>query len=95
MMAMRMAYLALIIIGQVLCMDEADEIYQLVNEGFSPQDHDLLMDILSSDVNLNDQFHEDGSVEPSGPMDLQDQIDHDQLNALDTDINEIGMEYKD
>ena len=93
-MAMRMACLALIIIGQVLCMDEADEIYQLVNEGFSPQDHDLLMNILSSDTNLNDQINEDGSVEPVGPMDLQNQIDHHQLNALDADIDEIGMEYK-
>ena len=84
---MRMAYLALILIPGAACMDEADEIYQLVNEEFESQDHDLLMDILSSDTHIN----EDGSAEPVGPMDLQNQIDHDQLNALDAEIDEMGM----
>ena len=77
---MRMACLALILIAQVLCMDEADEIYQLVNGEFVSHDQDLLMDIFSMDepFNANNAIE---SVHLKGTHN-REQYDHE-LNALD------------
>ena len=46
-------FFALILLSAVLCVDElsdeADEIYQSVNEGFTLQDEEFLMDLFSQD----------------------------------------------
>jgi hypothetical protein len=46
-------YFALIIISAVSCIndasDEADEIYRRINEGFTSQDQDALMELFAKD----------------------------------------------
>lgn len=50
---LRPTFFALILLSAVVCMDElsdeADEIYQSVNEGFTLQDQEFLMDLFSED----------------------------------------------
>jgi hypothetical protein len=36
-------------------MDEADAIYQTLNQGFSPQDQNLLMNLFSMETQNNDR----------------------------------------
>jgi hypothetical protein len=69
-------------------------IYQTLNQGFSPQDQNALMNLFSMEIQNNDGeiTHSTGSLEESDP---QKKIAHhlDQIAALDAAINAIGMRW--
>ena len=84
---MRFAILAFITL--VACMkdqvDESDSIFQKINEEFSPNEEDVLMNLFSMDEQMNDD-QMTANVEGSEPQEATD------IAAIDTDINTIGMQ---
>ncbi len=67
---MKLAYLPLIIISTVVCMneswDEADEIYRSVSEEMSEQDQEILMELFSKEDHLLDPYLYN-AVKKNGP----------------------------
>ena len=100
---LRPTFFALILLSTVLCMDdEADEIYRSVNEGFTSQDQEFLMDLFAKDdqeflMDLfakddQDSSHFDGNnaIEPK-VKDPQKRYDKP-LTELDAEIDKLGKE---
>ena len=82
---LRPTFLVLIFILNVVCMDdaldEADEIYRSVNEGFPSQDQEFLMDLFSKD----DHYHGANTKDSVA-------VAKNQLIAVDADIDKLGKE---
>ena len=64
-------------------LDEADEIYRSVNEGFTSQDQEFLMDLFAQDDNYHG-FNTKESVS----------VPKNQLIAADAEIDKLGNETK-
>ena len=88
----RLIYIALIIILKVVCMDEsldeAEEIYQMVHEGFTSQDQEFLMDLFSED----DVDHNDDTKYHTNQHEVKDpqKRDDNQLIAVSAEIDKLG-----
>ena len=73
-------------------LDEADEIYQMVHEGFILQDQEFLMDLFSKDD--QDSSHFDGNNASDSEVKDPQKRDDKQLPELDAEIDELGMVLK-
>ena len=62
-------------------LDEADKIYRSVNEGFTSQDQEFLMDLFSKD------YHYHGANIKESVA-----VAKNQLPELDAEINKLGKE---
>ena len=94
---LRPTFFALILILKVVvCMDdaldEADEIYRSVNEGFTSQDQEFLMDLFAED----DPDHNDDNKYHTNQHEFKDPQNRDdtQLTELDAEIDKLGMVFK-
>ena len=87
----RQAYFALLLLSLVLCVDEADEIFQSVNEEMSEQDQEILMDLFSIDKLINDAATGNNPIQSMVKVDHQNRKD----GSLSAVIDKIGMALSD
>ena len=75
-------------------LDEADEIYQMVHEGFILQDQEFLMDLFSKDDRDSNHFKWNNAIEPEVKNSHRKNANH-LSSTLDAEIDKIGMQFLD
>jgi hypothetical protein len=73
-------------------LEEAEEIYRSVHEGFTSHDQEILMDLFAKDDQASSHFDGNNAIEPK-EKDRQ-RRDDKPLTELDAEIDKLGMVLK-